>query len=112
MVIDNMEKTIKIDDNLKEKFWDMFIIDVLIGNTDRHNGNWGILIDIKNGKRKFSPIYDCGSCLNPILDDNELDKINDFIEGITCLLSVRKSFYKRIISYRYLIIKEVYDKLS
>ena len=27
----------------KEKFWNMFIIDSLIGNTDRHNGNWGFL---------------------------------------------------------------------
>lgn len=22
-------------------FWDIFIADALIGNTDRHNGNWG-----------------------------------------------------------------------
>jgi len=30
--------------NIREKFFDMFIVDSLIGNTDRHNGNWGILI--------------------------------------------------------------------
>lgn len=23
----------------KQKFWDMFVIDSIIGNTDRHNGN-------------------------------------------------------------------------
>ena len=34
----------------KEKFWDMFIIDSLIGNTDRHNGNWGFLLNKKNRK--------------------------------------------------------------
>ena len=28
---------------IKEKFFEMFIIDGLIGNTDRHNGNWGFL---------------------------------------------------------------------
>ena len=33
-------------DELKEKFWNMFIIDCLIGNEDRHNGNWGFLKDI------------------------------------------------------------------
>ena len=33
---------------LKEKFWDMFIIDCLIGNEDRHNGNWGFLKNIKD----------------------------------------------------------------
>ena len=61
----------------KAKFWDMFVIDSLIGNTDRHNGNWGFLLNKKNGKISFAPIYDCGSCLNPMLEDAELEKIND-----------------------------------
>ena len=26
---------------------------------------------------KFSPIYDCGSCLNPMIEDEELSKLND-----------------------------------
>ena len=62
--------------NTKQKFWDMFIIDFLIGNTDRHNGNWGFLLDKNTGKFEFSPIYDCGSCLNPMLDDEEIRKID------------------------------------
>ena len=61
----------------KKKFWDMFIVDSLIGNTDRHNGNWGFLLNKSTGKIEFSPIYDCGSCLNPMLEDEELKKIND-----------------------------------
>ena len=28
---------------LSNHFWNMFIIDALIGNWDRHNGNWGFL---------------------------------------------------------------------
>ena len=64
-------------DEIKEKFWDMFIIDCLIGNTDRHNGNWGFILNKETNKIIFSPIYDCGSCLNPILEDNELEKINE-----------------------------------
>lgn len=59
------------------RFWNMFIIDSLIGNTDRHNGNWGFLIDNETKEIKFSPIYDCGSCLNPMLEDYYLSKIND-----------------------------------
>ena len=55
----------------------MFIIDSLIGNTDRHNGNWGFLLNKTSGEISFSPIYDCGSCLNPMLEDTELEKIND-----------------------------------
>ena len=61
----------------KEKFWDMFIIDSLIGNTDRHNGNWGFLLNKNNSEVTFSPIYDCGSCLNPIIEDTELEKFNN-----------------------------------
>ena len=65
-----------ITENIKEKFWDMFIIDALIGNTDRHNGNWGILVNARSNRAEFAPIYDCGSCLNPILEDSEMQKIN------------------------------------
>lgn len=61
----------------KEKFWDMFVIDSLIGNTDRHNGNWGFLLNKTTGKVEISPIYDCGSSLNPILEDEEIEKINE-----------------------------------
>lgn len=60
----------------KNKFWEMFIIDSLIGNTDRHNGNWGFLINKTTGKIEFSPIYDCGSCLNPMLEEDEIKKIS------------------------------------
>ncbi len=56
----------------KQKFWDMFVIDGLIGNTDRHNGNWGFLLNKNTGKVKFSPIYDCGSSLNPMLEDEKI----------------------------------------
>lgn len=62
---------------IKEKFWDMFVIDSLIGNTDRHNGNWGFLVDTKTNKIEFAPIYDCGSCLNPMIDDDEIKKLQD-----------------------------------
>ena len=27
---------------LQERFWDMFVVDALIGNTDRSNENWGV----------------------------------------------------------------------
>lgn len=75
-VIDSSNGIIDVLD-VKEKFWNMFIIDFLIGNTDRHNGNWGFLINNKTKEIKFSPVYDCGSCLNPILDDDEIRNIND-----------------------------------
>lgn len=63
-------------EEMKRKFWDMFVIDSLIGNTDRHNGNWGFLLNRITGEVKFSPIYDCGSALNPMLEDKEIQSID------------------------------------
>ena len=61
-------------DELKEKFWNMFIIDCLIGNEDRHNGNWGFLKDIRSEKLRFAPIYDCGSCLFSVYTDEKMQE--------------------------------------
>lgn len=60
---------------LKEFFWDMFIADALVGNFDRHNGNWGFLINEKLRKIQIAPIYDCGSCLYPQLTDERIQEI-------------------------------------
>ena len=156
---------ITLNNNINEKFWDMFIIDSIIGNTDRHNGNWGIIVDLKCNKAQFAPIYDCGSCLNPMLEDEEIERINeteiknlaincyscikengkkinymtyirslkneecnnaikrmfekinikkieDFIDEIPCIRDKRKEFYKKLINYRYEIIKKIYKKLN
>lgn len=54
---------------LKTHFWEMFAVDALLGNFDRHNGNWGFLYDPKNDRREIAPVYDCGSCLLPQADD-------------------------------------------
>ena len=47
----------------------MFIVDALIGNWDRHNGNWGFLYDAASDAVELAPVYDCGSCLYPQADD-------------------------------------------
>lgn len=54
---------------LREHFWNMFIVDALLGNFDRHNGNWGFLYDDVKGKMEIAPVFDCGSCLLPQADD-------------------------------------------
>ncbi len=51
----------------EEFFWKMFIIDYIINNPDRNNGNWGILV--KDGIRTLAPVYDCGNCLESKWDD-------------------------------------------
>lgn len=58
-------------------FWDMFIADSLVGNFDRHNGNWGFLINESLRKIEIAPIYDCASCLYPQLTDERIAEIID-----------------------------------
>ena len=55
---------------LKRRFWDMFIVDALIGNWDRHNGNWGFLYNSRTDEISMAPVYDCGSCLYPQADES------------------------------------------
>mgnify|MGYP000874058642 CR=1 FL=1 len=60
---------------LEEFFWEMFIGDSLLGNFDRHNGNWGFLVNESLGETRIAPVYDCGSCLYPQLDEKKMEKV-------------------------------------
>lgn len=62
---------------LKEHFWNMFIMDALIGNWDRHNGNWGFLYNTRTDEMRIAPIYDCGSCLFPQADAEIMQAVLD-----------------------------------
>lgn len=56
--------------SFKEQFWDMFVVDTLIGNSDRHLDNWGFLV--KGNYMRFAPIYDCGSALSPLIEEDTM----------------------------------------
>lgn len=58
-------------------FWDVFIVDALIGNWDRHNGNWGFLYNSRTDEVSIAPVYDCGSCLYPQADDTVMQAVLD-----------------------------------
>lgn len=63
---------------LKKHFWNMFIADALIGNWDRHNGNWGFLYNRRTDEVTLAPIFDCGSCLYPQADETIMEAtLND-----------------------------------
>lgn len=68
-ILNTIQEQRIIDRNLlNEHFWNMFIVDALIGNWDRHNGNWGFLYNTLTDEVKIAPIFDCGSCLFPQAD--------------------------------------------
>ena len=60
-----------------DRFWDMFIVDALNGNFDRHGGNWGFLK--KDNKYRIAPVYDNGSSMYPKLNTDE--KIKEVLES-------------------------------
>ena len=59
---------------LSDWFWDIFIVDALIGNWDRHNGNWGFLYNNSTDEITLAPVYDCGSCLFPQADEDIMSR--------------------------------------
>jgi len=54
---------------VRRRFWEMFVVDALLGNFDRHNGNWGFLVNDRTGEIALAPVFDCGSCLLPQADE-------------------------------------------
>lgn len=57
----------------KDRFWDMFVVDSLIGNPDRNNENWGLIRDLDDNFR-LAPVYDCGNCLNNKLSERQMEE--------------------------------------
>lgn len=56
-------------------YYMMNIVDYLIGNTDRHWGNWGVLVNNVNNK----PIS-----LHPLMDFNQSFQMYDSLDGANC----------------------------
>lgn len=62
-------------DTINAFFWKVFIIDALLGNWDRHNGNWGYLYNIDKDEVKIAPVFDNGSSLFPQADEKMMQAI-------------------------------------
>lgn len=67
-IIYMISKHTKLSESVKQRclrqFWEMYVADAIIGNRDRHWGNWGYLIN-NDGIFDVAPIYDNGSSLFP-----------------------------------------------
>lgn len=108
----NVEETITT-------FFDIYIVDALLGNFDRHGGNWGFLK--KYGKYTMCPVFDNGSCLYPnmidedqmmiiINDEEEIKRrVYDFPTSQIKLNGNKSSYFEVISSLEY---KEINDALK
>ncbi len=56
---------------VKERFWEMVVVDALIDNNDRNNGNWGIIL---GEDRRLAPIYDNGNSFNNKTSESQIIK--------------------------------------
>ena len=56
---------------IRDNIFRMMILDFLIGNSDRHHSNWGIIASKENVR--FSPLYDNGSSLCCYINENNID---------------------------------------
>ena len=82
-IIEMLQDNVKLTDveQTIDLFWDMFIIDALIANFDRHGSNWGFIK--KDNKYRLSPIFDNGSSLFPQLNtDEKIEAVLDNQEEI------------------------------
>ena len=65
-VLENIIKAdIQYKDAILHSFWQMYICDAILGNRDRHWGNWGFLQDNMSKRIYPSPLYDNGGSLFP-----------------------------------------------
>ena len=63
MILNSIKET-----GLGKDFLMIPIFDALIGNSDRHHSNWGIVKNKVDGRIRISPLYDNGSSLCCLID--------------------------------------------
>lgn len=77
-------------EGIKERFWDMFVVDAFIGNNDRNNGNWGLLRNINTDQYYLAPVYDNGNSFSSSARESQIEKI----------LSSKESMFQSAIASR------------
>ena len=60
---------------LRERFWNMFLIDAFISNNDRNEGNWGLVLNKDTNELRLSPVFDNGASFYNKSDDDKLNSI-------------------------------------
>lgn len=76
---------------IEGRFWDMLVVDSLINNNDRNNGNWGILYE--NGRYELAPVYDNGASFSgKVSDEKLLDQLQDKNKLIQSVKSTTTSY--------------------
>lgn len=69
-----LEKNRKVEMPDWRIYWcDMLLFDALIGNTDRHQDNWGLLWLTSNTKVRIAPVFDNGTSMGYEILERKMD---------------------------------------
>ena len=70
LLLEKNRKLTKVNETVSA-FFEIYLVDALLGNFDRHGANWGFLK--KEGKYQLAPVFDNGSCLSPgLVNEDEM----------------------------------------
>ena len=136
-IMDSIEKQQYVEPSLlMQHFFNVFVVDALLGNFDRHNGNWGFLYDDSTKEASIARVYqfptsaikldgrkinyydflmsaeepECNAAIQRMVPKINLEQIKGFIEEVPFITELQKTFYKRYITARFeQILKPAYD---
>ncbi|PGX79611.1 phosphatidylinositol kinase [Bacillus thuringiensis] len=60
------------ENGIIDHLFQMILFDTLIGNTDRHQDNFGVIRNEENGRQKFAPLYDNSSSLGREMNEGRI----------------------------------------
>lgn len=90
MILQSIRET-----GLGNNFLTLPIFDALIGNSDRHHSNWGIVKNKVNGNIRISPLYDNGSSLCCLIDEKDVpDYLRDKMRFESLIFGKSKSMIR------------------
>ena len=80
-IVDIADYLKSLGDSFFEDFVDMMVFDALIYNTDRHQGNFGLLVDLTTNKPyALAPIFDNGLGLFPYAVQEDIENLNAYAQ--------------------------------
>ncbi|MDO5564027.1 MAG: CtkA family protein [Eubacteriales bacterium] len=108
LTIKNHHELKLLQNEVLERFWDMFVIDSLIGNGDRNNENWGLIKSFSSKDIRLAPVYDNGNCLTNKWSDDKMKSVlrdkeslkTEAYDGRRCIFTLHN---KQINPYHYIL---------
>ena len=73
------EETLSKIPGALKRFWTMFVVDAFIGNNDRNNDNWGVLLEKGTNLFSLAPVYDNG---NAFFNKRSLEQMEKRLRNI------------------------------